>query len=145
MTPWPSSSRSCWVSILGVTPCSSRRSWLNRLAPGNRCQRIGTFQRPPITVSVDSAGQRAPLGFMSASHGIPFDTIADSRSYFTIGNQQPKMKQRRGKAGAVGGHDESDSAIDRRGRRRDRGCGGPGGGRESNGRRSAGRVLGGGG
>lgn len=45
------------MSIFWVTPLRARRSSENRRHPGNRCQRIGTFQRPPMTTSVASAGQ----------------------------------------------------------------------------------------
>src|SRR5687768_1413046 len=55
--PSASISRSCWISIFCVHPPTARLSSENRYGRSNSRYRMRTFHRPPITASVDSAGQ----------------------------------------------------------------------------------------
>lgn len=55
--PSLSSSRNCWVSILGVASGTRRRSSLNRKILPDRCHRSNALYLPPISCSVAATGQ----------------------------------------------------------------------------------------
>ena len=55
--PSPSSSRNCWVSILGVASGTRRRSSLKRRIFPDRCHRSKALYLPPISCRVAATGQ----------------------------------------------------------------------------------------
>src|SRR5208283_4260683 len=84
--PSCSSSRSCCVSIFWVMPCSIRCSSENRRVAWESWNRISTFQRPPMTERVYSAGQFGVRFLAIAASSIFSVSIALIGAYFPEGH-----------------------------------------------------------
>ena len=72
-----SSSRSCWLSILCVTPDTRRCNSLYRRAEPISCFRMSGFHFPPITSNTISPGQRYGPVFTSDTIELIDNILAD--------------------------------------------------------------------